>query len=255
VNRVLRPSIAACFLSSLLSSNICAEPNSSGWSWPWNEKIQRHAQTLVHPDPQPVMRRDQGRAEELIRGDWMREKRQIERQHRHTLREYVETRLALAVEGARIEQMRARQIARQRHNTVYDSASDLNAPSSASEQSKKSASVLSAWWPPAGTNQSTTPRSRSSFADPIVDATKEIGRRTKNVLEGHDELVVANQAHGLPRGIAVFLGLLMLHTPPVALACGVIGFVLVRNHRSTLGTMFLGAAFLLAIVIFFVLPW
>ena len=84
---------------------------------------------------------------------------------------------------------------------------------------------------------------------------REVPKRTQQVLSGNDKLVESNMAHGMPRGLAVFMALLMLHVPSVAVASLVTGVFLIRGHRPKAGSLFLGLAAILGVVIFSLLPW
>ena len=140
------------------------------------------------------MRRDQKKAEEQLRNDWLQQKRRMERKHRQALQEYVDTRLALAMEGARIKQLREQQLLQQRRRAMENSPAggDPNHPSGNVPQSKDG--VVSAWWPPQGTKPKTAPSSRSDPTEPIRQVVEEVSQRTTKILQGNDKLVDATQA-------------------------------------------------------------
>ena len=202
------------------------------------------------------MRRDHSIAETQARSAWQREKAVFERQHRAKLQTYVETRLALAEENARLNFIRAEQLAR----ATMGSRSDLAAHASgtASNLAATAMSAAGVWVsnPGISTNASQLP---ATAPERLVERAKHIARevpkRTQQVLSGNDELVESTMAHGMPKGLAVFMALLMLHVPSVALASLVTGVFLVRGRRPRSGVLLLGLAAVLGVVIFFVLPW
>jgi hypothetical protein len=116
-------------------------------------------------------------------------------------------------------------------------------------------SVLTAWRPPPTPSSETSAGATSSLADPVRYVAAEVPRRTREILSGEDDLVKDHLARGLPEGVAMFLALLMLHIPSLALGSLILGVVMVRGHRARLGAAFLSVSVLLGIVIFFVLPW
>jgi len=200
----------------------------------------------------PQLRRDHKKAEEGLRDDWLREKRAFEQRHRSALQEYVDTRLALAVERARFERAREYQTAHQRNSAPPRSTTaGQTAPSAVGQ----AADALSPWWPVSRTSRGAQPSASTGFTQSARQVVENVSRRTLDVLDGRDPLVQTNESRGLPRGIAVFLALLMLHVPSIALASGVIGVVMIRRHRRRLGAALLAATAILGIVIFFVLPW
>ena len=202
------------------------------------------------------MRRDHSVAERQARSAWQREKAVFERQHRAHLQTYVETRLALAEEKARLDLIRAEQLA---HATVGSrSALAAHASGAASDLAATATSAAGVWVAnPAGpTNVSQRP---AAAPERLLERAKHIARelpkRTQQVLSGNDKLVESNMAHGMPRGLAVFMALLMLHVPSVAVASLVTGVFLIRGHRPKAGSLFLGLAAILGVVIFSLLPW
>ena len=202
------------------------------------------------------MRRDHSIAETQARSAWQREKAVFERQHRAKLQTYVETRLALAEENARLNFIRAEQLAR----ATVGSRSDLAAHASgtASNLAATAMSAAGVWVsnPGISTNTSQLP---ATAPERLVERAKHIARevpkRTQQVLSGNDELVESTMAHGMPKGLAVFMALLMLHVPSVALASLVTGVFLVRGRRPRSGVLLLSLAAVLGVVIFIVLPW
>ena len=93
------------------------------------------------------------------------------------------------------------------------------------------------------------------FVERAKHIAREVPKRTQQVLSGNDELVESTMAHGTPKGLAVFMALLMLHVPSVALGSLVAGVFLIRGHRPKAGSLFLGLAAILGLVIFSLLPW
>jgi hypothetical protein len=118
-------------------------------------------------------------------------------------------------------------------------------------------SAAGAWVSTSGQNPMTRPPRPAAdrLTETAQHIAREVPRRTKQIIEGSDELVTSNMAHGLPKGLAVFMALLMLHVPSVAAGSLVAGIFLLRGHRTYSGAIFLGVAAILTIVIFFVLPW
>lgn len=204
------------------------------------------------------MRRDHYIAQTQARSAWQREKAVFERQHRAQLQTYVETRLALAEEKARLDLIRAEQLA---HATVRSrSALAAHASGAASDLAATATSAAGVWVAnPAGpTNVSQRPPAapeRLLLLERAKHIAREVPKRTQQVLSGNDKLVESNMAHGMPRGLAVFMALLMLHVPSVAVASLVTGVFLIRGHRPKAGSLFLGLAAILGVVIFSLLPW
>jgi len=202
------------------------------------------------------MRRDHSVAEREAGSAWQREKAVFERQHRAQLRTYVETRLALAEENARLDLIRAEQLA---HTTVGSrSALAARASGAASDLAATATSAAGVWVAsPAGpTNVSQRPPAAPErLLERAKHIAREVPKRTQQVLSGNDKLVESNMAHGMPRGLAVFMALLMLHVPSVAVASLVTGVFLIRGHRPKAGSLFLGLAAILGVVIFSLLPW
>jgi hypothetical protein len=202
------------------------------------------------------MRRDQGEAAKQINAASHRENREFIRQHRARLRDYVETRLNLVVEEARMDKRRAEQLVRiQTGHQGQLPPGRSHETESASEPAPPGRSVLTAWRPPPTTSSETSAGTTSSLADPVRYVAAEVPRRTREIMRGEDDLVKDHLARGLPRGAAMFLALLMLHIPSLAMGSLILGVVMVRGHRTRLGAAFLSVSVLLGMVIFFVLPW
>jgi hypothetical protein len=211
---------------------------------------------LIHPDAQQIMRRDQEEAARQINAASHRENREFIRQHRARLRDFVETRLNLVVEEARMDKRRAEQLARIKTGHQGQLPPDRSDETdSAAEPAPPGRSVLAAWRPPPTLSSETSAGATSSLADPVRYVAAEVPRRTREILSGEDNLVKDHLARGLPEGAAMFLALLMLHTPSVAVGSLILGVVMVRGHRTRLGAVLLSISALLGIVIFFVLPW
>ena len=202
------------------------------------------------------MRRDHSVAERQARSAWQREKAVFERQHRAQLKTYVETRLALAEEKARLDLIRAEQLA---HATVGSrSALAAHASGAASDLAATATSAAGVWVAnPTGPTKVSQrqPAAPERLLERAKHIAREVPKRTQQVLSGNDKLVESNMAHGMPRGLAVFMALLMLHVPSVAVASLVTGVFLIRGHRPKAGSLFLGVAAILGVVIFSLLPW
>ena len=202
------------------------------------------------------MRRDHSVAERQARSAWQREKAVFERQHRAQLKTYVETRLALAEEKARLDLIRAEQLA---HATVGSrSALAAHASGAASDLAATATSAAGVWVAnPTGPTKVSQrqPAAPERLLERAKHIAREVPKRTQQVLSGNDKLVESNMAHGMPRGLAVFMALLMLHVPSVAVASLVTGVFLIRGHRPKAGSLFLGLAAILGVVIFSLLPW
>ena len=202
------------------------------------------------------MRRDHSVAERQARSAWQREKAVFERQHRAQLKTYVETRLALAEEKARLDLIRAEQLA---HATVGSrSALAAHASGAASDLAATATSAAGVWVAnPTGPTKVSQrqPAAPERLLERAKHIAREVPKRTQQVLSGNDKLVESNMAHGMPRGLAVFMALLMLHVPSVAVASLVTGVFLIRGHRPKAGSLFLGLAAILGVVIFSLLTW
>jgi len=200
------------------------------------------------------MLRDQERATTQINADSQRQNREFIRQYRARLRDHVETRLSLAVEEARMEKRRAEQLVR-----IQPGQQGQLPPGrldgGAHEPVNPRRSVLTAWQPPPTASNEASPGATSSLTDPIRHVAAEVPRRTREIMRGEDDLVKDHLARGLPQGVAMFLALLMLHIPSLAVGTMILGVVMVRSHRTRLGAVLLSISGLLGIVIFFVLPW
>ena len=202
------------------------------------------------------MQRDHSVANREVEAVRQRERITFQRAHKAKLESYVETRLALAEERARVEWARAEQLAASRF--AQSSTASGSSANTAADAAALAKSAASAWVAPAGRNQqpdATTSSVGQKLGDAARHIIQELPTRTKDTLNGDDELVTSNVAHGIPRGLAIFLALLMLHIPSVALASLVTGVFLVRGHRPRLGGLFLGLAAILGVIIFAVLPW
>lgn len=220
-------------------------------TWPWSGSDERFSTTVVHPAPQAIMRRDHAVAERQARAVWQREKAAFESQHRENLRTYVATRLAIAEENARWNFIRGDQSAR----TAADPRSGPAAPTPLAAVAM---SAAGAWV--------TDPSRPDNVSQPLLDSAKgwveqakhiarEVPKRTQQVLAGNDELVEINISRGVPKSLSVFMALLMLHVPSVALASLVAGVFLVRGRRRHSGVFCFALAAVLGAVFFFVLPW
>jgi len=201
------------------------------------------------------MERDHAVAEKQARSAWQRERRLFEQRHRAQLQNYVETRLAIAEDNARLNFIRMMQLAQSA--AVSRSSAGAGASDSTAWVTDAAADVADVWI--AQTNQASDTHERRPAPQRLFDQAahivREVPKRTGQVFAGNDELVTSSMAHGLPKGLAVFFALLMLHVPSFALASLVTGVFLIRGHRSRLGAFFLGLAAILGVVIFFVLPW
>jgi hypothetical protein len=220
------------------------------WNWPWVRPQSPTFTTAVLPNPGPVIQRDRAVAEYEARLGWQRQRNSLQQRHRAQLERYVETRLALAEERARVDFFRAEQLARSRSGGAGQGATSTSVMEAAS-------SAAGAWVSTSGQNPMTRqPRPATDrFSETAKHIVREVPKRTKQIIEGNDELVTSNMAHGLPKGLAVFMALLMLHVPSVAVASLFTGIFLIRGHRTHSGAFFLGVAAILTVVIFFVLPW
>lgn len=256
MNRLLGTTLGVLLLitPSLLSQSPTTETTRSkpslAWNWPWARPQSAAFTTAILPNPGPVVQRDRAVADYQARIAWQRERNEFQRRHRAELENYVETRLALAEEHARVEFFRAEQLARSGYNRSGQAATSTSAVEAAS-------SAAEAWLPTRGQTQMTGPPRPA--ADRLSEAAKhivnEVPKRTKQIIDGSDELVTSSTEHGLPKGLAVFMALLMLHVPSVAVGSLVAGIFLLRGHRTHSGAFFLGLAAILTVVIVFVLPW
>jgi hypothetical protein len=220
------------------------------WSWPWVRPQSATFTTAVLPNPGPVVQRDRAVAEYQSRVAWQRERKEFQRRHRAELESYVETRLALAEERARVEFLRAEQFARSTGRSAIAHVDQTNL-------STPALSAAGAWV--ANPSQGSTVRPPRTAAERLSETANhiasEVPKRTKQIIDGSDSLVASNMANGLPKGLAVFIALLMLHVPSVAVVSLVTGVFLIRSHRTHAGAFFLSVAAILIVVIFFVLPW
>jgi hypothetical protein len=256
VNRLLGTTLGVLLLitPSLLGQSPTAETTRSkpslAWSWPWARTQSAAFTTAILPNPGPVVQRDRAAADYQARVAWRRERNEFQRRHRAELERYVETRLALAEERARVEIFRAAQFARSTGGSAIarGDRTDLSTPA---------LSAAGAWV--ANPNQNSTARPPRTVAERLSETAthivREVPKRTKQIIDGSDALVSSNMANGLPKGLAVLIALLMLHVPSVAVVSLVTGVFLVRSHRTHAGTFFLSVAAILIAVIFFVLPW
>ncbi len=262
MNRLL---ISALAVSHVLSSPLLAQPADSTsnlsragltWKWPWARQQKAAFTTLILPEAQAVMQRDHLIANRELEAARQRESIAFQRARKANLESYVEMRLALARERARVERARAEQLAASRFS--QNSTALGSSGNAAGDTATLAKSVASAWVAPAGRSQQPG-ATASSGGQKLVDAARyiirELPARTKDTLNGDDELVTSNMARGLPKGLATFIALFMLHIPSVALASLVTGVFLVREHQPRLGGLFLGVSAILAVIIFAVLPW
>ena len=203
---------------------------------------------MVLPETDSVIQRDHAVANRQARTLWQRERAAFQRQHKAKLESYVEARLALAEERARIELVRANQLAAA--SAAQDFAHSAGPSSSSSSVATTASNISRSWVLPSQPGPTVL-----SVADTARHIANQIPARTKEILRGNDELVASNMAHGLPKGLAVFLALLMLHVPSVAIASLVTGTILIRRHSTHAGMFFLGLAAILGVVIFALLPW
>lgn len=255
MNRLLGTTFTLLVLSPLPAETKVIG-SSLPWTWPWARPQQSASATVSHPAPQAIMRRDHSIAERQARSAWQREKAVFERQHRAKLQTYVETRLALAEENARLNFIRGEQLAR----AAAESRSDLVAHASGTASGLAATAVNAAgvWVSKPGTPADASqppPTAAKRLVDTAKHIAREVPKRTQQVVSGNDALVTDTMAHGMPKGLAVFMALLMLHVPSVALASLVTGILLVRGHRQRSGILFLGLAVVLGVVTFSFLPW
>lgn len=209
---------------------------------------------MIVPNADAIMQRDQAIADRQNRRQWQRERIAFERRHKAELQTYVETRLALAEDRARVELIRATQLASAR--AAARNAATKVASVGGGATGSAATSLAGAWFPGTRQNSASPPAaSANKIADAARHIVKQIPERTRQIIDGDDELVTSNLSHGLPKGLAVFLALFMLHIPSVAIASLVTGVVLIRGHRPKAGSLFLGLAAILGVVIFSLLPW
>jgi AcrR family transcriptional regulator len=208
---------------------------------------------LIHPDAQQIMLRDQEKATRQINADSQRQNREFIRQYRARLRDQVETRMSLAVEQTRMEERRARQLARAENTRAEELPAGVVGDTP--EPITPGRSVLTAWRPPATPSGEASVPTTSSLTAPVRHVAAEVPRRTREIMQGEDDLVKDHIARGLPQSVAMFMALLMLHIPSLAVGSLILGVAMVRGHRTRLGAAFLSVSVLLGIVIFFVLPW
>lgn len=223
----------------------------SAWNRPWARDQKTALSTLFAVDATAIMRRDQAVADRQIRILQQRAQIAFERRHKAQLENYVETRLALAEERARVELIRATQLADLRRTRTGGSP-DLDIEDNGAG-GLAVASVAGAWVPGERTTRARPPQpifSGQELTETARHIVKNIPKRTKQILDGNDELVTSNLSHGLPKGLAVFLALLMLHVPSVALASLVTGVFLIRGHQPRAGVLFLGLSAILGVIVF-----
>ena len=256
MNRLLGTTVGVLLLNtpSLLAQSPTTETARSkpslAWNWPWARPQSTAFTTAILPNPGPVVQRDRAVADYQARVAWQRERNEFQRRHRAELESYVETRLALAEERARVEFLRAEQFARSTGRSAITRVDQTNI-------STPALSAAGAWV--ANPSQSSTVRPPRTAAERLSETANhivsEVPKRTKQIIDGSDSLVASNMANGLPKGLAVFIALLMLHVPSVAVVSLVTGVFLIRSHRTHAGAFFLSVAAILIVVIFFVLPW
>ncbi len=90
---------------------------------------------------------------------------------------------------------------------------------------------------------------REKVSGTVKNAFEKVPVHTKEILQGEGELIKGSMATGLPKGLAVFMALLMLHIPSVAIASFAIGIFLIRGHQPRAGILLLGVASVLSVVI------
>jgi hypothetical protein len=195
------------------------------------------------------MIRDHSAAEAGNRAAWHREKVIFERNHSAQLRGHVDSRVDGAVAIARQGALIMRRNAQaggvgSRVAAIYATA--VSGVGAISEQ------VAGVWLP--ARNQAGHDEPPQTLREKLTRTTKhvveKVPRHTKEILQGERELVKSNMATGLPKGLAVFIALLMLHVPSVALASFFIGIFLIRQHQPRAGIVLLGIASVLSLVIF-----
>jgi len=211
--------------------------------------------TIFHPTPRVAMLRDQAVAEAQARSAWRREKIAFETRHRANLQIYVETRLALAEENARVQLIREKQLAEAAAASMAGAADSSSESSSALTAS--AASAAAAWSTGSKTRSGVSQQQHTPqlLTEQAAHIAREVPRRTQKVLSGNDDLVTSNMSVGLPKGLAVFMALLMLHVPSIAVGSLIAGIFLIRGHRTRIGTALLGFSAILGALILFVIPW
>lgn len=217
--------------------------------WPWSAQNKKGSTTIIHPNPGPVMIRDHSAAEVGNRAAWQRERAIFERNHRAQLQEYVDSRVDRAGERARLSALHLQRNAPvagvgSRVAAIYATA--LSGVGAISEQ------IAGVWLPARNQpGQGERPQTlRQKVSSTAKNALEKVPVHTKEILQGEGELVKGNMAAGLPKGLAVFMALLMLHVPSVALASFVTGIFLIRGHQPRAGILLLGVAAVLSVVIF-----
>ena len=250
-------------LGTTLTFTLILAPNSEArivgttlpWSWPWTRERETGGATIFHPTPRVAMQRDHAVAEAQARSAWRKERIDLETRHRANLQNYVETRLALAEENARLQLIRENQLTEATAGQGYGAvAPTLNTLSAAAASA---ASAASAWSPgnERRANASPRPPLHQRMVEQAAYIAREVPRRTERVLSGDDELVTRNASYGLPKGLAVFMALLMLHVPSIALGSLLAGIFLIRRRRTRVGTVLVGVSAVLGTLIFYVIPW
>jgi hypothetical protein len=195
------------------------------------------------------MIRDRSNAEEGNRAVWQREKAVFERNHAAKLRESVDSRVDSAGAIARLRALDSQRTARATRvgsgvAAMYETA--VSGFGAISEQ------VTGIWRPttiPSGPNERTQTL-RQTVTSMVKNAFEKVPVHTKEILQGEGELIKSSIATGLPKGLAVFMALLMLHVPSVAIASFLIGIFLIRGHQPRAGILLLGVASVLSVVIF-----
>ncbi|MBU3665233.1 MAG: hypothetical protein FGM15_05060 [Chthoniobacterales bacterium] len=239
--------LAAC--QSRAATNQNTSP-FSGFRWPWLEVKERKFETLFHSSPLETMQKDQAVAERGVKADHAREMNLFKRQHRAKLQHYVDTRIELAVEKVRRDQLFAEQTGAEQENQSVEVS--YTTGDSGGRQTPYARNAISTWFPRQQSGSSPSP-ANSSVSKPVALAT-EVVKRTKHILQGSDLLVESSIHHGIPKELAVLVALFMLHVPSVAVVSAVMGVTLIRRRYSRTGALLLGLAAILAVVIFFAMP-
>jgi len=242
------PRVAALILiSTVVLPGTAAAANSenerSRPRWPWLRPAKPAPPTLVHPAPQQIIARDHSVAAATEKSARQKEIRIFEARHRTRLREYVETRVALAVENARYELLRQQQ---QRQIAAANRLRETSPQSTKPPSEARPRVLFTSLAPPESNKPPATP---PTFIEPPKPAAP---KPPQIIADPPPTLADANTAES-PQGAAFFLSLLLLHMPSVAIASFVVGVVMIRGHRTPLGTFFLALAAILGAFIFFVM--
>lgn len=195
------------------------------------------------------MIRDRSAAEAGNRAAWQRERAIFEQTYRANLRARVESQVDGAGEIARLRAVDSQRTARATRDgsgvaAMYETA--VSGFGAISEQ------VTGIWRPttiPSGPNERTQSLGQT-VTSTVKNAFEKVPLHTKEILQGEGELIKSSMATGLPKGLAVFMALLMLHIPSVAIASFAIGIFLIRGHQPRAGILLLGVAAVLSVAIF-----